>query len=255
MENQYVLIPYFLDESLPQLETLAGSDWKIVKPDLPTGEKQKRMGVLYEPLAENVKQILLAGDRPVTIAGDCCTAIGVTAGIQRAGFDPILIWFDAHGDFNTWETSPSGFLGGMPLAMLVGRGEQTLINVLGIEPIRENRVILSDGRDLDPLERETLVDSKVMHLTSVTRLMETSLPDAPIHVHFDTDVIDPTDAPAMSYPASGGPGADELMHVFEYLAGTGRVSVVSMSSWNPALDSDQCTQQLCMRVLQTLIGD
>jgi arginase len=62
----------------------------------------------------------------VSIAGDCVATMGVLAGLHDAGITPTLIWFDAHGDFNTWETTPSGFLGGMPLAMIVGRGEQTM---------------------------------------------------------------------------------------------------------------------------------
>ena len=255
MENQYLLSPYFLDRPLPQLEAVAGAEWQVMKPALPAGETQERMSVLYKQLADEVTKILQTGNRPVIVAGDCCTAIGVTAGVQRADLDPILIWFDAHGDFNTWETSPSGFLGGMPLSMLVGRGEQTLLTSLGMKTIREDHVVLSDGRDLDPAEREALFKSKVTHLPDVTQLLNHPLPDAPIHVHFDVDVIDASEAPAMSYAALGGPSTDDLMRVFRYLAGTGRVKVVSMSSWNPALDPKSQTQNLCMRTLRSLVGD
>ena len=226
-----------------------------MKHALPAADRQERMGALYSSLADKVTEVLLAGNRPVVIAGDCCTAIGVTAGIQRASLDPIVIWLDAHGDFNTWETSPSGFLGGMPLAMLVGRGEQTLLDSLRMKPLREEHVIISDGRDLDPDEREALMNSKVTHLQDATQLLEHALPDAPIHVHFDTDVIDASEAPAMSYPSLGGPSAEDLLRVFRYLAGTGNVQVVSMGSWNPALDPQLHTQNLCMRVLNSLIGE
>ncbi|MEJ2552263.1 MAG: arginase family protein [Anaerolineales bacterium] len=255
MTNQHVLLPYFLDEPLPQLRDLVEPDWQVLNPTLPAGEKLERIAALYEPLAGKVAEILSAGDRPVTVAGDCVSSIGVTAGIQRAGLDARLIWFDAHGDFNTWETSPSGFLGGMPLAMLVGRGEQTLLESLCVRPIREDHVILSDGRDLDPAEGEALRQSKVLHLTDVAQLLDTSLPDTPLHIHFDVDVIDPAEAPAMSYSAPGGPSAEELTRVFRHLAATGRVRVVSLSSWNPALDPDFQTQRLCMQVLQALIDD
>ncbi len=255
MTNQHVLLPYFLDEPLPQLQDLAEQDWQIVKSTLPAGEKLERMVALYEPLAGKVAEILDAGNRPVTISGDCCSSIGVTAGIQRAGLETHLVWFDAHGDFNTWETSPSGFLGGMPLAMLVGRGEQRLLEALGVKPIREDRVILSDARDLDPAEREALQQSRVTHLTDVTQLLDTPLPDAPLHVHFDVDVFASNEAPAMSYPALGGPSAEDLVRVFRHLAATGRIRVVSLSSWNPELDPDSRTQRLCMRVLRALTGD
>src|SRR5512136_997268 len=98
------------------------------------------MSVLHQPLAEFTAQTVLHGDRPVSLAGDCCTPLGVLAGLQQAGLVPVLLWLDAHGDFNTWETTPSGFLGGMPLAMLVGRGDQTMAQAVGLRPLPESRV-------------------------------------------------------------------------------------------------------------------
>ena len=87
-------------------------------PELPHASPQVRMGVLYRGLARLVE----GEDAPVVISGDCMVAIGVLAGLQARGIDPTLLWFDAHGDFHTWETTASGFLGGMPLAMVSGRG-------------------------------------------------------------------------------------------------------------------------------------
>ena len=217
------------------------------------GSKQARMSVLHEPLADHVARILKCGDLAVSLAGDCCSAIAVTAGIQRAGLEHLLIWFDAHGDFNTRETSPSGFLGGMPLAMLVGRGEQTLLEALGMIPHVEARVVFTDGRDLDPLEREAMESSQVVHLKSVKGLLTYDLPNLPLHVHFDTDILDPEVAPAMNYYAPGGPTLEQLITIFHHLAETKRIIAVSLSSWNPELDPDQHTQQTCMDALQALL--
>ena len=111
MQPEFILTPFFLDQSLYELETLADPDWVINKPPLPDGEPQSRMSVLHEALARVVEKSIGKGKLPVSLAGDCVSSIGVTAGLQRAGVNPFLIWFDAHGDFNTWETSPSGFLG------------------------------------------------------------------------------------------------------------------------------------------------
>ena len=174
-----------------------------------------------------------AGQRPVSIAGDCCATLGVLAGLQRAGVQPTLIWLDAHGDFNTWDTSPSGFLGGMPLAMLAGRGEQTMVRGLGLTPLAEERIILSDARDLDPGEKEAVAHSAVIHLPQVEQLLDYPLPDGPLYVHFDVDVVDVADVPAVSYPAPGGPSAATLQQVFHHLAQTGRITAVSLSTWNP----------------------
>ena len=93
------------------------------------------MSQLHRPLADFIHKTIRQGDRPVSFAGDCCTTLGVVAGLQRADLNPTLIWLDAHGDFNTWETSPSGFLGGMPLAMMVGRGEQTMAETCRTIPL------------------------------------------------------------------------------------------------------------------------
>jgi arginase len=252
MKNRFILTPYFLDQPMPGLEPLVEADWVKNDPRLPHGSVLNRMGVLYEPLAELVATVVQQGERPVSIAGDCCTSLGVLAGLQRANLNPTLIWFDAHGDFNTWETTPSGFLGGMPLAMLVGRGEQTIVESLGMLPIPESRVILSDGRDLDPGEREALAGSQVVHLPSVMDIMEYDLHNEPIWVHFDTDIIDASVAPGMNYPVSGGPDESQLQLVFNHLAQTGSVIAISMSSWNPELDQDGRSRSVSMKLLGEL---
>ncbi len=149
--------PFFLDEPAPELEALAGTGWQLNKPVLPKGGKRQRMSTLHHPIAAFVCKAARQGDRPVSIEGDCCTTLGVLAGLRREGLDPTLLWLDTHGDFNTWETTPSGFLGGMPLAMLTGRGDQTMAQAVGLQPFPESKMILCDGRDLDPEEKQALV--------------------------------------------------------------------------------------------------
>jgi len=253
MENQFILTPFYLDQALPDLESLVRPGWQINRPNLPSGKTQTRMAVLYQPLADLVKDAIDRHRRPVSIAGDCCTSLGAASGLQKAGIHPTLIWFDAHGDFNTWETTPSGFLGGMPLAMLVGRGEQAILKSLGLKPYPEEKVILSGARNLDPGERQALERSKVLHLPHTKSLLRDPLPKGPLYIHFDPDVINLQDAPAMNYPAPGGIGAEDLRRVFHRLAQTRNVVAVSMSTWNPALDADGHSQAVCMSLLQELI--
>lgn len=255
MNNRFILSPFFLDEPLDGLKPLMKPGWQINEPILPEGEKQDRMSVVHRPLAELVLKATLEGQRPVSIAGDCCTAIGVLAGLQRAEISPALIWFDAHGDFNTWETTPSGFLGGMPLAMIVGRGEQRLAQAVGLRSHREDRVILTDARDLDPGEREAIRDSKVRHLPEVERLFEGPLPEGPLYIHFDTDVVSPQESPAQNYLAPGGPTSEMMQSVFKHLAHTHRIAAVSLSSWNPELDKDKGSERVSLSLLQSLVGE
>jgi arginase len=253
MADKIFLTPFFLDESLPGLESLLENDWVLNKPDLPEGTKQARMSVLHAFLAEKVDESLRSGNRPVSIAGDCCATIGVTAGIQRADLEHVLVWFDAHGDFNTWETSPSGFLGGMPLAMLVGRGEQTMLEALQMKALLEESVVFTDGRDLDPPERVAMEESNLVHLKDVNDLLTYELPDLPLHIHFDTDILSPETAPAMNYLAPGGPDLEQLKVIFRHLAKRARIIAVSLSSWNPDLDTDGHTRRACMEALGVLL--
>lgn len=255
MRDQTIISPYFLDELEPDMIALGPPDRAVVMLDLPAGERTARMGAIYDALAGQVHETLVAGKRPVVFAGDCCATIGVLAGLQRAGLEPSLLWFDAHGDFNTWETTPSGFLGGMPLAMAVGLGEQTLLTATGMHPWPTDKVTLIDGRDLDPGERDNVREAAIGHVPDVARLLEPgALPDGPLYVHFDVDVIDPAEAPAMNYPAPGGPSAAQVNRVLAALAATGRVIAVSVSLWEPSLDGDGRTERVGQAAIASLLG-
>lgn len=254
MINQFILTPYFLDQPLPGLESLEEPGWVVNSIRLSKASPQSRMGSLYEHLADSVARTVNQGSRPVSVAGDCCASLGVLAGLQRAGVDPALVWFDAHGDFNTWETTPSGFLGGMPLAMLVGRGEQTIVEHLRIRPLPESLVVLSDGRDLDPGESQALFNSNISLVPEVMKLLDFEFPPGPIWVHFDTDFIDPSQAPAMNYLAKGGPQIGELHQIFSSLAETERICAVSMSAWNPEMDGAEQSRSVSMMLLADLIN-
>jgi arginase len=261
MDNQYILTPYFMGQHAGGLDELSEAGWVVNRrADEPPGdaelsprEQLAQIGALLSPLREAVTGAARAGRRPVSVAGDCIAAIGVLAGLQEAGIRPTVLWLDAHGDFNTWETTPSGFLGGMPLAMIVGRGEQALLKSAGLEPVPESRVILAGARDLDPGEQEALISSEVTHVERVSDLLTGELPDGPLYVHFDCDVLDAAAAPAMYYPTPNGPDAATLRRVFERLAETGRVVAASMSTWAPELDEDGRSRAVCMELLAELV--
>ena len=254
MSDRYLFHPFFLDEPLPELEALAGPDWRINRAELPESTTQARMTAAHLPLADAVAGTLTAGERPVVVSGDCCATIAVGAGLQRAGVDPVLVWLDAHGDFNTWDTTPSGFIGGMPLAMLVGYGDPTLADAVGLEPLAEDRVVLTDARDLDPEERKLLESTGVRHLGDPRQLLADGLPEGPLWVHLDVDVVDPSDVPAVPYPAPGGLRAPAFAQIFRALAARADIAAVSLSTWDPKLDRDGTSRDLCLRLLAALLG-
>jgi len=136
----------------------------------------------------------------------------------------------------------------------VGLGDQTMPAAVGLRPLPAEQVILTDARDLDAGERELLAASAVQRLPDVQALLSHPLSDRPLYVHFDVDVLNLADAPAVSYPAAGGPHAGELGEVFRFLARTGRITAVSMSAWNPALDGARRSREMCMALLDILVG-
>ncbi|MEE9599004.1 MAG: arginase family protein [Anaerolineales bacterium] len=252
MKNKTILTPYFLDQFLPGLNKLSREDWIINQEDLPEEDQFSQISVLHKSLAVLVEDAVRQELLPVSLAGDCCTTIGVLAGLNRSGLDPLLIWFDAHGDFNTWETTPSGFLGGMPLAMLAGLGDLTLLENLDVDPIPQEQVILTDARDLDPGEKELVAISSITHLKDAAELLDYSFNGQSIWVHFDTDIVNPLESPAQNYPAAGGPGVKDLEKIFRHLAATGLIRAISLSSWAPGLPGAEQSQAVSLELLDVL---
>lgn len=222
-------VPYYMGERLVGLEV--PEPHVVIDPELPDGTQQERMGVLNRAVADAVSS---GHTLPVVYAGDCVVILGVTAGLQRQGVDPVVVFYDAHGDFNTWDTSPSGFIGGMPLAMLTGRGELSIAEVAGLRVLDDTDAVLVGARDLDPLE-EGLLGSSAVQMVDVEHVASAIPHDRDLYVHIDVDVVDPVDVPAVNYPAPGGPSAEIVAESVARLAATGRVVAFSVSTWNPAL--------------------
>lgn len=253
--NRVMVSPFFLDAPAPLVAELARRGDVVNQAALEGGSQMGRMSSVHRPLAAWARAAARAGDRPVCLAGDCCAAIAMIAGLQQAGLDPVLVWLDAHGDFNTFETTISGFIGGMPLAMIAGRGDQTLMSAAGAQPLDEAAIVLSDARDLDPAEGAAVAGSRLRHEKDPARILEAISPGKPIYVHFDTDLLDPSVAPAMKYPVPGGLPAPAAARLMQGLAATGRVAAVSMTVWETAKDADGRTARACLSALTDLTGE
>ena len=140
-------VPYHLDEYLPDLDLPLRPD-AVVTADLPPGDPWERLAFLYSRVARAVAAV--AKGPAVVESGDCTTALGAVAGLQHAGADPAIVWFDAHGDVQTLETTASGYLGGLPLRLLAGYRPELIADRLGLRPVAEHRILLAGARDLDP---------------------------------------------------------------------------------------------------------
>lgn len=253
MRPIYIFLPYFMGNFDPACAALTRHTWRLLTPPVPESQPTERMGALGRALAAEVAALRAAGHLPVVIAGDCTASIGVAAGLQSATPDFTLVWYDAHGDFNTHHTTPSGFIGGMPLAMLCGRGEQTIVAGAGAKILPEINVILTDARDLDPGEKEAVAESALTHLPQVSDLLTLPLPDRPIYIHFDSDVLRLEDMSAVKYPAQGGSDLATIEASLAYLAQTGRIAAVSVTMWQPELDEDNLAEETVMGLIDRLV--
>lgn len=223
------LVPYHLDEHLPQFDSPSEPDVTITS-NLPDGGTWERLAHLYRSVAAAVARDVQDGGRPVVMSGDCTTSLATVAGLQRAGVDPAVVWFDAHGDIQTLETTTSGYLGGMPLRILIGYRPELISDALGLRPIPEDRIALVDARDLDPPEAEFLATSAI-HRYDVDQLAD--IPEGQIYLHVDFDVVTPDDLPGLLFPAAGGPGLDAVTAAIGRVIATGRVVATGLGcTWS-----------------------
>jgi arginase len=182
----------------------------------------------------------VAEGTPVVVMSECTLVPPVLAAVRERHPDVALVWIDAHGDLNTPETTPSGFLGGMPFAQLLGWCFDDWRRLAGLEPpLPEQRAVLVGGRDLDPGERDNVDRSQLHEADDAAGALAALPPDAPLYVHVDTDVLDPSLTPDAGFPAPGGWSVERLRSELAALGASGRVVALSICpSAPPALDAE-----------------
>jgi arginase len=196
------------------------------------------------------------GALPLVVSGNCNTGVGVLAGLgARAG----VVWFDAHGDFNTPETSPSGYFDGMALALATGRCWRTLIGRLaGFTPIPDEHVVLVGARDLDPGERDLLERSGVSWVAASGGELDAALERLAtrvesVYLHLDLDVHDPAEAPANTYGAPGGPSRAEVLQAVERVGARLPIAAAGLAAYDPTVDPDGITATAAVTLARTVV--
>ena len=203
-----------------------------------------------------VDDALAAGRVPVLLAAECSVGLTTLPAVHRHRPDARILWLDAHGDFNTPETSTSGYLGGMPLAGATGRWDTGLTP----DSIDPRRVVLAGVRDLDSEEREMLEKGSVTVIgaSPVETLVAVSnaLDGAPVYVHLDLDVIDPAQMPAQ-FPAPDGLAAEKVFDVLEAVAGTSEIVGFEVTCFEAPDDEEerQDLAALVMHVIEPLLAE
>lgn len=243
-------MPYHQDQRLPDENIPLATDSSTtltVEASFLNGNIWQRLTKLYDAVAQTVAAHSGRPDSmPVVISGDCLVALGTIVGIQRAGLDPSIVWFDAHGDIHTLQTSTSGYLGGMALSLAMGRHPEHLAEPLGLRPLSEQQAVLVDARDLDPAEVDFLSTSGLKRY-NLEDLAPAVLPSGAIILHIDVDVIDSRELPGMRFPAPDGPSKDAVLRSARRVVRTGRVIALDISCpWNPATDQQEVTARAAL---------
>lgn len=204
-------------------------------------------------------------DFAIVLGGDHSISIGSVAAAAQTG--PVgLIWVDAHGDFNTPETSPSGNIHGMPVAALIGEGAAPLVNIgYPGAKVKPSQIVQIGIRSLDFLERERLARSGIdvytmrhldeLGMAAVARQALDRLRHLPhIHVSLDMDSLDPAEAPGVGTPVPGGLTYREAHLLMEILGDSDRVSSLDIVEVNPILDHHNKTAELAVDLAASLLG-
>jgi arginase len=224
-----------------------------------------------DAVRRTVAKSLAHGRVPLVLGGDHSLAIGSIAGssehFRAQGGSIGVIWFDAHGDANTPETTPSGNVHGMSLAIALGTGDPDLVGLAEHTPmVRPRNAVLIGVRDLDPGEREFLKRSGVTVFT-IREVDERGMRDivgqavrvagdgtAGVHLSFDLDVVDPEDAPGTGTPVWGGITYREAHLAMEILSDKANIVSADLVEVNPILDTRNLTGILAVELVQSLFG-
>ncbi len=220
--------------------------------DLGSGGRLERIGRNGAILAEAVVQAHQNGTLPVVLGGDCLVSIGVVSGLRRALPDDFgIAWFDAHGDFNTPDTTLSGYLGGMPLAGCCGRGLAELRATAGLtRPVAEAHVALLGVRDLDQPEK-ALLDTTPVRIFAPADTPNFAAEARPTYLHFDIDALDPAHAPGVNYPAPNG--LDPATAIAAARQVRPHLAAFSLTALDPERDVDGQTVRLGVELIRGVI--
>jgi len=246
-------------------------DAKLVQIESDTGPKNLRNFPQFLKNTDSVESAASkvgSDDFVFCLGGGCELIVGTLAGF-RSVFEgePGVVWVDAHGDFNTPETSPSGFIGGMGLAMACGRGPRLSPTIERARPLlAEENVVHVASRALDEAEHAAmsasgmkLYPSTMVHTQGTVKVaseVATYLAERCdwIICHLDVDAIDPEIIPAVNFPEPGGLSINEVASIVENLKRTGKLRVFNLAAYNPTVDKNHISSQRLLDLVSELFS-
>ena len=235
----------------------------VIEPDDPFYREISTTFELLNAIARHTQSASAEGSFPLILAGNCNSTVGAISGLRSRKLG--LIWFDAHADFNTPETSTTGFLDGMGLSMSTGRcWKPMLAQVPGFQTLADNQILLVGARDCDRAEIKLLEEADIRMIAweevralGVKNAFESALADlcsrvGHVYVHIDMDVHDATYAPANHYESLGGLRPDEVLDAVRFIADHCTVAGASITAFDPDHDAKGRTLATALRLIRLL---
>ena len=273
MDVSLIAVPYMLGD--PKHPAAEGPRWYLeggaegrltARGHRVTVERVERDEVgpiaVSKALAPVVRRSVAAGRRPLVLAGSCDASLGVLAGFDHASCG--VVWIDAHADFNTPESSVSGFFPGMSAAIITGHCHAELWSQAGNSiPIPEEHIVMVGTRELSPeAERERLERSRIHvvpwrdglpHGDVEAALDEVARCVDEVYLHIDNDALDPAIAPGIvDHPAPGGLSLEQLEKTVRAVTARFRVRAATLATYTPERDEDERTLKAGLRVIELL---
>jgi arginase len=263
--------PHHLLPSIEALLTRLGHDVRVDEITLPDPflAEISTTFALAREIARRVRACREEGGLPIVLSGNCNAAVGTVSGC--GGAQTTVVWFDAHGEATTPDTTASGFLDGMGISTLTGRCWQRLARTIpGFDVVPGDRVLLVDARDAEPAEVDLLGHAGVQRLAHPRDLSEAIAPLRPqlrrefgpqlgpqtdglnlnLYLHLDLDVLDPQSAIANQWPTPGGPTVDDVMQAVSDLCRGTPAAAIGLASYDPAADRDGRAQRAALAILE-----
>ena len=226
----------------------------------------KGVNKFNEQLYFEILQILKEDNFPLTIGGDHTIAIASALASIKENKKLGIIWVDAHGDFNTFKTTITGNLHGLPLAVITGYEKELLSKFHDADFYPYTNTVILGARDIDPLELENLKDANVTIFTTADiqkygakkitkKAIEIASKDVDgIHISYDIDVIDPKEAPGVSVPAISGITKEEAYDIMDILLKKDNIKSIDIVEFNPLNDKDGKTLAIASNMVNKIIN-
>ncbi|MBC7791952.1 MAG: arginase family protein [Anaerolineae bacterium] len=213
---------------------------------------------LNHVISAQVREAVATRELPLVLAGNCITSVGVLAGLSSEQMR--VVWFDAHGDFNTPETTIGGFLDGMALSIATGNcWTQLASRVSGFRAVQEKNVVLVGARDLDPMEAELLAGSAINRVAAGETgdsldalLQDSAFSGADVYVHVDLDVIDPSEGRVNQFAAEGGLSVQDVESALRVIGTRCRIRAASVTAYDPSYDVDGRICDAALRLIEVI---